>query len=74
MTPYFAVNNVDRALFISIGVTCVVLLIFGYCKAIATGTTKCIALYGAVETLLIGAIAAGVSYGIVRGVNKGMGG
>ena len=74
MIPYFAVNKVDRALFISIGVTCVVLLIFGYCKSIVTGTTRRIALYGAVQTLAIGAIAAGVSYGIVRGVNKGMGG
>jgi VIT1/CCC1 family predicted Fe2+/Mn2+ transporter len=74
MTPYFAVNDVDRALFISIGVTCVVLLIFGYCKAIATGTTRGAAIYGAVETLAIGAVAAGVSYGIVRGVNKGLGG
>ena len=74
MIPYFAVNKVDRALFISIGVTCVVLLIFGYCKSIVTGTTRRIALYGTVQTLAIGAIAAGVSYGIVRGVNKGMGG
>ena len=74
MIPYFAVNSVDRALFISIGVTCVVLLIFGYCKAIATGTTRVTAIYGAVETLAIGALAAGVSYGIVRGVNKGLGG
>lgn len=74
MIPYFAVHSVNKALFISIGVTCVVLLIFGYCKAIATGTTKRAALYGAVETLGIGALAAGVSYGIVRGVNKGLGG
>jgi VIT1/CCC1 family predicted Fe2+/Mn2+ transporter len=74
MIPYFAVNNVDRALFISIGVTAGVLLIFGYCKALATGSTHCTALYGSVETLLIGAVAASVSYGIVRGVNKGLGG
>jgi vacuolar iron transporter family protein len=74
MIPYFAIENVDRALFISIGVTCVVLLIFGYCKAIVTGTTKSTAIYGAVETLAIGAVAAGVSYGIVRGVNQGLGG
>jgi len=74
MIPYFAVNNVDRALFISIGVTCVVLLVFGYSKAVATGTMRGTAIYGAVETLAIGALAAGVSYGIVRGVNKGLGG
>jgi hypothetical protein len=53
MIPYFAVNNVDRALFNSIGVTCVVLLIFGYCKAITTGTTNNEALYGAMEALAI---------------------
>ena len=74
MIPYFCLKKVNEALFISIGVTCVVLLIFGYCKAIATGTAKRTAVYGAVETLGIGALAAGVSYGIVRGVNKGLGG
>lgn len=74
MIPYFAVNSVDRALFISIGVTCVVLLLFGYCKAVVTGTTRRTAVYGAFETLGIGALAAAVSYGIVRGVNKGLGG
>jgi len=64
MIPYFAVNNVDRALFNSISVTCVVLLIFGYCKAITTGTTNNSALYGAMEALAIegGGVAAGVSY------------
>jgi hypothetical protein len=63
MIPYFAVNNVDRALFNS-SVTCVVLLIFGYCKAITTGTTNSSALYGAMEALAIegGGLAAGVSY------------
>ncbi|KAF8855047.1 DUF125-domain-containing protein [Acephala macrosclerotiorum] len=74
MIPYFAVSNVDRALFISISITCIVLPIFEYCKAIATGTTKRTAMYGAVETLAIGALAAGASYGIVRGVDKGLGG
>lgn len=74
MIPYFAVNNVDSALFISIGVTCVLLLIFGYFKAITTVTTKTAALYGVVQTLGIGALAAGVIYEIVRGLNKGLGG
>jgi vacuolar iron transporter family protein len=71
MIPYFAVQQVNTALFISIGVTAVMLLIFGYVKGIVTGTSRQIALYGAVETLLIGAVAAGVSYGIVKGVDSG---
>jgi VIT1/CCC1 family predicted Fe2+/Mn2+ transporter len=72
--PYFAVNTVDRALFISIDITCIMLLIFGYCKAIATRTTKTAALYGSVQTLGIGTLTAGVNHGIVRVVIKGLGG
>ena len=71
MIPYFAVQRVNTALFISIAITAVMLLVFGYVKAIATGTNRQIAVYGAAETLLIGAVAAGVSYGIVKGVDTG---
>ena len=74
MIPYFAVNTVDRALFVLIDITCIMILIFGYCKAIATRTTKTAALYGSVQTLGIGTLTAGVNHGIVRVVNKGLGG
>ena len=74
MISYFAVNTVDRALFIPIDITCIMILIFGYCKAIATRTTKTAALYGSVQTLGIGTLTAGVNHGIVRVVNKGLGG
>jgi hypothetical protein len=37
MIPYFAVSNVDHALFISNSVIRIVPLMFRHCKAIATG-------------------------------------
>lgn len=73
MIPYFAFkNNVNHALFTSIGITGVVLLVFGYVKAIYTGTTRRDAVWSALQTLTVGALAAAVSYGIVRGVNEGL--
>ncbi|KAF2454373.1 Ccc1 family [Lineolata rhizophorae] len=69
MIPYFA-TPLPKALYISIGVAVVTLLIFGYVKAVVTGTTQRDACWSAVQTLLIGAAAAAVSYGIVRGVNS----
>jgi VIT1/CCC1 family predicted Fe2+/Mn2+ transporter len=70
MIPYFIFKIVNHALFTSIGITAVILVMFGYVKAIVTGTTRWDACWSALQTLLIGATAAGVSYGIVRGVNS----
>lgn len=70
MIPYFAFKNVNHALFTSIGITVVILVAFGYFKAIFTGTTKRDACWSALQTLVVGVVAAGVSYGIVRGVNN----
>lgn len=70
MIPYFAFKNVNHALFTSIGITVVILIIFGYVKALVTGTTHKDAVFSAAQTLFIGVLAAGVSYGIVRGVNS----
>lgn len=70
MIPYFAIQNVSRALLVSIGITVVTLLSFGYTKAIATGTTRKEAGWSAVQTLVVGVLAAAASYGIVRGVNS----
>ncbi|KAK2473433.1 hypothetical protein H9L39_15608 [Fusarium oxysporum f. sp. albedinis] len=63
MVPYFTTKHINTALFASIGVTCVMLCIFGYGKAIITGLSRRSAVYGSLETLLVGAIAAGASYG-----------
>ena len=71
MIPYFIfVKDVNKALFVSIGVTAVVLLAFGYTKAKLSGTGTKDALWGAVQTLLLGGIAAGVAYGIVKAVDQ----
>jgi VIT1/CCC1 family predicted Fe2+/Mn2+ transporter len=71
MVPYLIIKgNVDKALFVSIGITVVMLLAFGYTKAIITGTNKRDAGWSAVQTLAVGAAAAGVSYGIVKGIQR----
>jgi VIT1/CCC1 family predicted Fe2+/Mn2+ transporter len=69
MIPYFAMTNVTHALFVSIGITVVILLVFGYIKNYVTVKTKRSGLYGAIQTLFIGVLAAGTSYGIVRGLD-----
>ena len=74
MIPYFAYHDVLHALYTSIGISVVILLVFGYIKAIVTGTRKGEACMSALQTLVVGAIAAGTAYGIVRGVNQRLGG
>jgi vacuolar iron transporter family protein len=70
MIPYFAIHDVNHALFVSIGITVIILLVFGAIKNWFTiGTTKSAA-YGALQTLLAGSAAAGASYGIVRAVDS----
>lgn len=71
LMPYFIFpSDVQHALFLSIGLTGVVLLAFGYVKAKLTGTGLKDAMVGAVQTLIVGGIAAGAAYGIVRAVNS----
>ena len=70
MIPYFAITNVTNALFVSIALTFVVLLAFGFVKNYVTIKTKRAGFYGAVQTVIVGALAAGTSYGIVRGINQ----
>lgn len=70
MIPYFATRHINEALFSSIGVTVIILLVFGYVKSKITGCSAKDSVVGAVETLFIGALAAAVSYGIVKGINS----
>jgi len=70
MIPYFAMTNVTHALFVSIGITVVILVVFGFVKnKITIGTIRA-GLYGAAQTLCIGVLAAGTSYGIVRALDS----
>jgi predicted membrane protein (TIGR00267 family) len=70
MIPYFVYKNINHALFTSIGITILILLVFGYVKGILTGCTRTDAVLGSIQTLLVGTLAAATSYGIVRGVNS----
>jgi VIT1/CCC1 family predicted Fe2+/Mn2+ transporter len=57
MIPYFAMKNVAHALFVSIGITAIILLLFGFIKNYITIRTRRAGAYGAIETLLIGVVA-----------------
>jgi VIT1/CCC1 family predicted Fe2+/Mn2+ transporter len=71
MIPYFIIHKVTHALFVSIGITAIVLVVFGYIKNWLIVGTKRSAVWGAIQTFLVGAFAAGASYGIVRGLDSG---
>jgi len=70
MIPYFAVKNVTYALFISISITVCILLAFGYVKDWVTVRSKRAGFRGAIQTLSVGVIAAGASYGIVKAIDS----
>ncbi len=70
MIPYFAMHDVTHALFVSIGITVVILLVFGFVKDYVNIGTKRAGAYGAVQTLCIGVLAAATSYGIVRALDS----
>jgi vacuolar iron transporter family protein len=70
MIPYFCLDNVRHALYVSIAVTVVVLILFGYGKSAIAGTSKRACVESAVQTLFVGTLAAGTSYGIVYAVNQ----
>lgn len=70
MIPYFAIkNNVQLALYISIAITVVVTLIFGWLKAQFIKASRVECLKSALLTLLLCGVATGVSYGIVWAID-----
>lgn len=68
LLPYILIDSVHMALLWSIGVTGLILLVFGLVKQYWTGgkTDAKGLLYGATSTLFVGAAAAGSSWIIVR--------
>ncbi|KAI8616541.1 Ccc1 family [Chytriomyces sp. MP71] len=64
LIPYMAVQNSYTALYISIGCTLLVLLIFGFVKGIMLGVAHPIR--SGFEMMLVGAAASAVAYGIAR--------
>ena len=65
LSPYMAIRHVERALFISIGITLVALCLFGYLKGYFTGTQP---LKSAVQTVVIGTLASGAAFGLARAI------
>lgn len=70
MIPYFVMDRVREALFVSIGITVAVLLVFGYVKNYVAIRNHRAGVWGAVQTLVIGMLAAGTSYAIVRSLDR----
>ncbi|KAL5598312.1 hypothetical protein BROUX41_003629 [Berkeleyomyces rouxiae] len=66
MLPYFFMTKAQDALWLSVAITVVVLLVFGYVKNIMTIKSVRAGIEGALQTLAIGIAAAGASYIIVR--------
>jgi vacuolar iron transporter family protein len=66
--PYFFITHAQTALIYSCVVTGVVLLVFGAIKSQVMGASNSVygIVWGAVSTLLVGGLAAGAAFGIVR--------
>ena len=59
LSPYFFISNAHHALFPSVTVTLIALFIFGYIKGKATGVS---AVVSALQTVMIGGLAAGAAF------------
>jgi VIT1/CCC1 family predicted Fe2+/Mn2+ transporter len=63
LAPYMALHDAREALLVSVGVTLVALLVFGYVKGRFTGTTP---VRSALQTALVGSVAAAAAFVIAR--------
>jgi predicted membrane protein (TIGR00267 family) len=63
LAPYMVVATVGLALRVSVVVTLIALIVFGYMKGRLTGARP---LRSAIQTALIGGLAAGAAFGIAR--------
>jgi VIT1/CCC1 family predicted Fe2+/Mn2+ transporter len=67
LTPYMLISSPGSALIFSVVFTLVALLIFGYVKGRFTGAHP---LRSALQTALIGGLAAGAAFGLARLISK----
>jgi VIT1/CCC1 family predicted Fe2+/Mn2+ transporter len=67
LLPYMMVASISTALLLSVGVTLVALFAFGYVKGRYTGLPP---MRGAIQTTLIGGLAAGAAFGIARLIGR----
>ncbi len=66
LAPYMLIANSRSALLFSVLVTLIALLVFGYVKGRFTGTRP---FRGALQTTLIGGLAAAAAFGIARAIS-----
>ncbi|TAQ87458.1 hypothetical protein B7494_g4211 [Chlorociboria aeruginascens] len=72
IVPHFAMRNVTHAVFISIRIPMLILVVFGHIQNHVTRGTPRAGFSGSVPTRIIGVIAAATSYGIVRAIDPGV--
>jgi VIT1/CCC1 family predicted Fe2+/Mn2+ transporter len=63
LSPYMLLHSARRALWVSVGVTLLALLIFGYVKGRFTGKTP---VRSALQTAAVGGLAAAAAFGIAE--------
>jgi len=66
LAPYMFTRNTTVALFVSMGMTLLALLVFGFVKGRFTGTQP---MRSALQTALIGSLAAGAAFLIARAIS-----
>jgi len=67
LVPYILFDEIYQALLWSIVITVIALFIFGYIKGTFTGTTP---LKSAIQTCLIGSVAAGTAFLVARWISE----
>ncbi|MGI8470458.1 MAG: VIT1/CCC1 transporter family protein, partial [Pyrinomonadaceae bacterium] len=67
LLPYILLKEAHAALLWSVGVTVAALFVFGYVKGTFTGAKP---LKSAIQTCLIGSVAAGAAFLIARLISK----
>lgn len=70
MIPYFVMPHVGQAFMVSIGITAFILLLFGYVKNYIAIRNHRAGVWGAIQTLIIGVLAAGTSYIIIKALDS----
>ncbi len=64
--PYIVSSKASTALMASVAITLLALAMFGYVKGYFTGAPP---VRSALQTVLIGGVAAGVAFGIARAIS-----
>jgi VIT1/CCC1 family predicted Fe2+/Mn2+ transporter len=67
LLPYMLVDSMSTALLLSVCITLIALFVFGYVKGHFTGLPP---MRGAIQTTLIGGLAAGAAFGIARLIGR----